>query len=399
MSKIEELINQYCPDGVKYVPLGTVAKLSRGQVISKIHLRDNIGDYPVYSSQTANNGELGKINTYTYDGKYLTWTTDGAYAGTIFRREGKFNITNVCGLIDINKQILNFDFTFFWLSFVAKDYVYSGMGNPKLMSNVMSTILVPIPPLPIQEKIAKILDKFSLLTAELEAELEAELDLQKKRYDYYRNRILSFDSEPSSNSVQWRPLGEVGTFERGNGMSKNDFSDEGVGCIHYGQIYTKLNTFTYNTLTKVPSQLAQKLTKVETGNLVIACTSENVEDVCKSVAWLGNETIVIGGHAAVYRHKMNPKYVAYYFQTKKFAEQKRKYAKGVKVIDIKISELEKILIPVPPIEVQDFIANILDRFEALVTNLSNGLPAEIERVRKQYEYYRNKLLTFPIAEQ
>lgn len=98
MSRLEELIQQYCPDGVEYVPLSSIADLSRGKVISKDYIKDNGGDYPVYSSQSENEGILGRINSYMYDGKYLTWTTDGAYAGTIFRRLGKFNITNVCAL-------------------------------------------------------------------------------------------------------------------------------------------------------------------------------------------------------------------------------------------------------------------------------------------------------------
>ena len=101
MSKIEELIAELCPNGVEYKKINEVCEISRGIVISKQDIIDNIGDFPVYSSQTENNGELGKINTYAYDGEYLTWTTDGANAGTVFYRTGKFNVTNVCGLLKI----------------------------------------------------------------------------------------------------------------------------------------------------------------------------------------------------------------------------------------------------------------------------------------------------------
>ena len=141
-----------CPNGVEFKTLGEVATLSRGKVYSKEYLRDNAGEYPVYFSQTANNGELGRISTYDYDGKYLTWTTDGAYAGTVFRREGRFSITNVCGLISNVDKALSIDFLYYWLNKVAKGYVYQGMGNPKLMSNVMETIEIPLPPLEIQKK-------------------------------------------------------------------------------------------------------------------------------------------------------------------------------------------------------------------------------------------------------
>lgn len=176
--------------------LGEIATLSRGKVYSKEYLRDNAGEYPVYSSQTVNNGELGRINTYDYDGKFLTWTTDGAYAGTVFRREGKFSITNVCGLISNIDKSLSIDFLFYWLNRVAKSYVYQGMGNPKLMSNIMATIKIPIPPLAEQERIVTILDKFEKLIISMEEGIPAEQIRQQKRYEYYRDKLLTFEKRP-----------------------------------------------------------------------------------------------------------------------------------------------------------------------------------------------------------
>lgn len=141
--------------------------------------------------------------------------------------------------------------------------------------------------------------------------------------------------------VEWKKMSEVGTFIRGNGLQKKDFTESGVGCIHYGQIYTKFNTFTDKTLTYCSENVARKLTPVHPGDLIIACTSENVEDVCKTVAWLGKEDIVTGGHACVFSHHENPKYIAYLLQTENFFQQKKKYARGVKVIDIKVADLQK----------------------------------------------------------
>ncbi|MCF8299051.1 MAG: restriction endonuclease subunit S [Saprospiraceae bacterium] len=188
MSKIDELIQELCPDGVEYNSLGALFKISRGRVMSKGYLRENIGLYPVYSSQTANNGEIGNISTYDYDGEFLTWTTDGANAGTIFYRNCKFSITNVCGLLSIKAKNINAKYAFYILSVTMKNYVSSGMGNPKLMSNVVEKITIPIPPLPIQQEIVCILDKFTALEAELEAELEA----RRKQYEFYRNQLLTF---------------------------------------------------------------------------------------------------------------------------------------------------------------------------------------------------------------
>ena len=148
--KAKQLIKELCPDGVEWKTLGEVAELKRGRVMSKEYLVENSGTYPVYSSQTANNGEIGKIATFDFDQETVTWTTDGANAGTVFHRVGKFSITNVCGLIVLrNAQKLSYKFLYYWLTIEAKKYVYSGRGNPKLMSNQVSKIQIPIPPLPV----------------------------------------------------------------------------------------------------------------------------------------------------------------------------------------------------------------------------------------------------------
>jgi type I restriction enzyme S subunit len=130
------------------------------------------------------------------------------------------------------------------------------------------------------------------------------------------------------DGVEYKELGEFGTMIRGNGLQKKDFTNTGVGCIHYGQIYTFYGTFAYETKTFVSLDLAGQLKKVNTGDLVIAITSENVEDVCKCVAWLGDEEIVTGGHSAIFKHNQDPKYLSYYFQTAAFFAQKKKIANG-----------------------------------------------------------------------
>ena len=177
---------------VRWMKMSDIAKLSRGHVISKDYLQNNAGTYPVYSSQTANNGELGQINTYDYNGNYLTWTTDGAYAGTIFKRKGCFSITNVCGLIALTSELVNLDYLYYWLKITAPSYVYKGMGNPKLMSNVMESILIPIIPLSEQQRIVSILDRFDTLTTDLTQGLPAEIEKRRQQYEYYRDKLLTF---------------------------------------------------------------------------------------------------------------------------------------------------------------------------------------------------------------
>ena len=194
--------------------------------------------------------------------------------------------------------------------------------------------------------------------------------------------------------VEFVKLGEIGTFVRGNGLQKKDFTPDGVGCIHYGQIYTHYKTFATETITYCSEELAKKLRKAEHGDIVIATTSENVEDVCKAVAWLGKDSIAVSGDAYIFKHNQNPKYIAYIFQTAKFFYYKKRKANGTKVIRLSGDALSKFQIPIPPIEEQERIVAILDRFEALTTSLQEGLPAEIAARRQQYEYYRNRLLDF-----
>ena len=190
-------------------------------------------------------------------------------------------------------------------------------------------------------------------------------------------------------------MSEIGTFIRGNGLQKKDFTENGVPCIHYGQIYTYYGTSATKTKSFVSEDTAKKCKKAHAGDLVFATVSENIEDVCKCVAWLGDEETCISGDSLAFHHNQNPKYLSYYFQTAAFADYKRTRVTGTKVIRLHQSKLEQFIIPLPSLTEQERIVSILDKFEALINDLSEGLPAEIVAVQEQYEYYRNKLLSFP----
>ena len=192
------------------------------------------------------------------------------------------------------------------------------------------------------------------------------------------------------HGVPFKPLAEIGTFIRGNGLQKKDFTDSGVGCIHYGQIYTHYGTFASKTISFVSEETANNCRKAMPGDLVIAATSENVDDVCKCVAWLGDEEVAISSDAFVFRHNLNPKYVAYYFQSDCFQKQKLPFVTGTKVMRVSSENLAKIIIPIPPMPVQEEIVRILDRF----ADYSAQLQAELQARKAQYEFYRNHLLAF-----
>lgn len=377
-------------NNVKNIRIGELVEYLPGGALKREDVMAS-GLYPVMNGGC---DYSGYYSNYNYDSNVLTISHWGSSAGHVHAHSGKFWANNACWVFR-PKDTACCLVKYLYYALKNKEVEIQntcafGGATPNLSRERFECLTIPLPSLCVQKKIVQDLD----VLTNMQTNLENELKVRKKQYDYYRNRLLSFDLDSSSSSARWMHLGEVGEFVRGNGLQKKDFTETGIGCIHYGQIYTKLQTFTDRVLTFIPETLANKLVKVEKGNLIIATTSENVEDVCKAVAWLGDNTIVIGGHSVVYRHTLNPKYVAYYFQTENFAEQKRKYAQGVKVIDIKVSDLEKILIPVLPLSEQERIVNILDKFETLINDISKGMPAEIEARRKQYEYYRNKILSF-----
>ena len=197
-------------------------------------------------------------------------------------------------------------------------------------------------------------------------------------------------AEHCPTGVPFKTLGEVGTFVRGNGLQKTDLLDDGVGAIHYGQVFTVYGTATKETKSFVDPAFAARLRKAKPGDLVIATTSENDADVCKAVAWLGESDIAISGDAFVYQHSLDPLYVAYYFQTEAFQGQKRRFISGTKVKRVSGTDLARIRIPVPPLAIQREIAAILDKMESLKAELE----AELELRSRQYAFYRDSLLTF-----
>lgn len=384
MKNLETLIQELCPDGVEFVKLGDCCSFKRGTTITAKNAIP--GDVPVLAG--------GQKPAYYHNeanrtGETIVVAGSGAYAGFVSYWTIPVFLSDSFSVEPDDRLVVKFVY-YFLKNIQQKIFATKkGSGVPHVHGSSIEKFEIPLPPIEVQTEIVRILDKFT----SLEAELEAELDCRKRQYEYYRDKLLSFENV-GGQEVEWKKMSEVGTFIRGNGLQKKDFTESGVGCIHYGQIYTKFNTFTDKTLTYCSENVARKLTPVHPGDLIIACTSENVEDVCKTVAWLGKEDIVTGGHACVFSHHENPKYIAYLLQTENFFQQKKKYARGVKVIDIKVADLQKITLPIPSLEEQHRIVSILDRFESLTTSLQSGLPAEIAARRQQYEHYRDKLLTF-----
>ena len=303
-----------------------------------------------------------------------------------------------CCNLQVDENIAHYKYVYHWICREYERLRALGEGSQSNLSGKkIKDYKIPIPPLSVQSRIVEILDKFTAMEAELEQQLQAELELRKKQYQHYREQLLNFSyTPPSEFNVVYRKLGEMAELVRGNGLSKKDFAPEGIPAIHYGQIYTYYGNETKETISFVTPETASKLRKVFCGNVVITNTSENLEDVGKALLYSGESEAVTGGHATIIRcsEHLLPKYFVYYTMTYSFFDQKRKLAKGTKVIDVSATDLARIEIPLPPLSEQQRIVEILDKFDTLTNSISEGLPLEIKLRRQQYEYYREQLLDF-----
>ncbi len=388
---------------VEWKKLGTITTLKRGRVMSKEYLVDNAGEFPVYSSQTAKNGMIGEIDTFDFDGEYISWTTDGANAGTVFHRTGKFSITNVCGSIKINdERKLSYKFLFYWLSIEAQKHVYSGMGNPKLMSHQVEKIPVPIPcpenpkkSLEIQAEIVRILDTFTELTTELTTELNA----RKKQYNYYRDQLLSFEE----GEVEWKTLGDVtkkwysgGTPRAGN----PEYYDDGdIPWLRTQEV--KFSDIDRTAVKVTQSALDNSSAKWIPANCVIVAISGATagRSAINKIPLTTNQhcgCLEIDSSKALYRYVFH--WVSFNYENIKSLGQG---ARG----DLNSSIIKNFRFPVPfandpekSLAEQARIVAVLDKFDALTNSITEGLPREIELRQKQYEYYRDLLLNFPKPE-
>lgn len=389
MSKIDKVIKQYCPNGVSFGTIESLCKISRGRVISKEYLRDNVGDYPVYSSQTVNDGMLGKINSYDYEGDYLTWTTDGANAGSIFYRTGKFSITNVCGLLSVKVDYVNLKFLYYYLSIVAKKYVNEGMGNPKLMSNVMAKIKVAVPPLPVQEEIVKVLDTFT----ELGKELGKELEKRKQQYEYYRNKLLTSENMKNKQDIMFRPLDDV--CNKVSTIRWKDNRDKEYKYIDLSSLNRDNNTIEETTIITNENAPSRAQQIVKKGDVLFGTTRPTLKRYCIVPDEYDNQICSTG--YCVLRANTDiilPKYLFFSLTTDSFYKYVFEKQSGAGYPSISDALVKKYTIPIPPLDEQERIVEILDKFDSLVNGISEGLPAEVNARKQQYEHYRNKLLTF-----
>lgn len=292
--------------------------------------------------------------------------------------------------------------------------IANNMQMPQISSNDTEKFKIPVPSLEIQSRIVQVLDNFDTICHDLNIGLPKEIELRQKQYDFFREKLLTFaaegvytesrveewDNSAIIKLLQWVfgpirvELGVICDFVRGNGLQKKEFTENGKSVIHYGQIYTKYDFIVVETLSKTSEIVFEKLKKAYPNDLIMATTSENVEDVGKAIVWEGKEEIGISGDSYIIRTSQNSRYLNYWLRSISFQSQKERKVTGTKVVRINSKDMEKFKIVLPPLTEQKRIVSILDNFNTLTNSLSEGLPKEIELRQKQYEYWREQLLNF-----
>ena len=374
------------------------------------------GIYPYYGAS----GIVDFVDDYIFDGEFLLVSEDGANliarkTPIAFPINGRTWVNNHAHVLKFESQI-DQKFVSYYLNHIDLSPYISGAAQPKLNKQNLNSILLPYPNEQIRKRIVQVLDNFDAVCNDLNIGLPKEIELRQKQYEYFREKLLTFTAEgvyPGQWTVdsEWGPsdlirllqwvfgtirveLGAICTFIRGNGLQKKDFTEEGYPVIHYGQIYTRYGFSTEKTISFTGQSVFAKLKKAQPGDIVMATTSENVEDVGKAVVWEGNVEVGISGDAYIAKTTQHSRFLNYFFKSIHFQGQKEKKVTGTKVIRINAKDMEKFIIVLPSLEDQSRIVAILDEFDELTTSISQGLPKEIELRQKQYEYFRDSLLRF-----
>ena len=408
MSKLEELIQKLCPNGVEYKRFDEACTLNARigwQRLTKAEYKSS-GEYLLItgtdftSSYEVNYSSCVYVSEERYlqdkkiqikNGDVLI-TKDGTLGKVAQVSDLSMPATLNGGVFVVRPKdelLLPRYIMYFLLSGHFQkvvDQQKTGSTISHLTQALFSRLQLPVPPLEVQREIVRVLDSFTLLTAELTAELTA----RKKQYEFYRDELL----KPKKN-VPMVTLKDIATdIYRGTGIKRDQVTGEGIPCVRYGEIYTTYNTWFKECVSHTKLEFVPNPKYFEHGDILFAITGESVEDIAKSVAYIGHEKCLAGGDIVVLKHKQNPRYLAHVLATQQAREQKSKGKVKSKVVHSNVPSIEQIIIPLPSLEVQERYADVLDNFEKICNDLNIGLPAEIEARQKQYEYYRDLLLTF-----
>ena len=412
MSKLDELIKELCPNGVEYKRLGEVIhRHSEKPKNTNIKLVYTVSkDYGIIESL-----EYWKKTASEKRASYQIYSEDISNYNVIRKNmfaynPARLNIGSIGCLLEQEEGLLSPMYVIFKIdeNFLLPRYVLYYLKSPKILTIIdskkengarfrfdfknWSRILIPIPPLEVQEEIVKILDSYTKSVEELKEKLNEELIARKNQYSWYRDYLLKFE-----NKVEIVKLKNIATeMYRGNGIKREEVRETGIPCVRYGEIYTDYGISFEKTKSYTDENLITNKKYIDYGDILFAITGESVEEIGKSTAYIGKEKCLVGGDILVMKHKQDPVYLSYVLSTENVQKQKSKGKIKSKVVHTNATDIGEIEIPLPPLEVQKRIVEVLNNFEKICNNLNIGLSAEIEARQKQYEFYRNFLLTFKI---
>ena len=402
MSKLKELIAELCPNGVEYIPLKELFNTRNGYTPSKTNkefwengtipwfrmedIRENGG---ILSNATQCVSEKAVKGSPFPENSIIvaTSSTIGVHALITVPSLANQRFTYLM-LKEAYKDKFNIKFVYY-CCFLLDDYCKANLNQSSFASVDMkkfNKFCFPVPPLPVQEEIVRILDSFTSLTAELQAELQA----RQKQYEYYRDTLLQHDKK-----YPMVKLGDIAIdIYRGSGITREQITEKGIPCVRYGEIYTTYNTWFSECISHTSLENISNPKYFEHGDILFAITGESVEDIAKSVAYVGNDKCLAGGDIVVLKHEQEPRYLAHVLATYEARKQKSKGKIKSKVVHSSVPAIKEIEIPLPPLDIQKRYADVLDNFEIICNDLNIGLPKEIELRKKQYEFYRDCLLTY-----
>lgn len=384
MSRLNELIRELCPNGVEFKKLGDVCYILdyKRKPISKS--KRNFGNYPYYGA----NGIQDYIDDFLFDGTFLLIGEDGSVINknnspVLNWATGKIWVNNHAHVLSEMREIMLLRFLYFTLSETNISDIVRGTP-PKLNQENLRNIKLPVPPLNVQNEIVRILDTFTSHAAELQAELQA----RKEQYEYYRNKL--FDSKIA---IEKYKLSDV-CIEIGDGLHGTPLYDEKGDYYFINGNNLVKGRITFNTQTKkINYNEFQRIGLKFSTNVVFL----SINGTIGNVALYNNEQIALGKSVAYFVVNpllLNVKFLYYYFLSKYAKIYFELNSTGSTIKNLGLKALRNMIIPIPSLSEQQRIVSILDKFEALVNDLTEGIPAEISAVQEQYEYYRNKLLTF-----
>lgn len=379
MSKIDDLIKELCPNGVEWKMLGEVCTIQRGVRVVKSQLKTN-GKYPVFQNSLAPMGYFDDYNRSACTTYLISAGTAGevGFCDTNYwSADDCLCFLDCCGVKD--------KFLYYILK-SKQTILYSNVRKasiPRLSKDIVAKIIIPLPPLPIQEEIVRILDKF----VEQQEQLEKLIELRKKQYEYYREELLT-----PKEGEEWKviPIRELGSITRGRRFVRDDVRESGMPCIHYGDMYTYYGITAKTTKTFLDRNFPKKMQFAKNGDVVVVGAGENDLDIGVGTVWEGDEPAAVHDACYILEHMQNPKYIAYFLRTNNYHRQIRKFVSEGKICSISGTGLGSCLIPLPSLAKQHEIAGILDKFENNISDMKIALKDS----RKRYEHYRNELLRF-----